>query len=117
LATLVLIHAHYLQVSPLLIHPCFVSVFRLMWVSSLTYPNLLGTKRFGCCWFSVIMNILISNILLFFFAYFLAWRVPSFLSLHRYCIMFLLSFFIVLLLIGYFTLSSVPLYLRCFLYD
>jgi hypothetical protein len=114
LATLVLIHAHYLQVSPLLIHPCFVSVFRLLWVSSLTYPNLLGTKKFGCCWFSVIMNILISNILLFFFAYFLAWRAPSFLSLHRYCIMFLLSFFTVLLLIGYFTLSSVPLYLRCF---
>jgi hypothetical protein len=36
-------------VSPLLFHPCFVSVFLLMWVSSLAYPNLLGTKRLGWC--------------------------------------------------------------------
>jgi hypothetical protein len=36
-------------VFPILFHPCFVSVFRLMWVSSLAYPNLLRTKRFGCC--------------------------------------------------------------------
>jgi hypothetical protein len=34
---------------PLLFHPCFVTVFRLLWVSSLVYPNLLGTKRLGCC--------------------------------------------------------------------
>jgi hypothetical protein len=34
---------------PLLFHPCFVSVFRLMWVSSLVHLNLLGTKRLGCC--------------------------------------------------------------------
>jgi hypothetical protein len=27
----------------------FVSVFRLLRVSSLAYPNLLGTKRLGCC--------------------------------------------------------------------
>jgi hypothetical protein len=27
----------------------FVSVFRLLWVSSLAYPNLLGTERLGCC--------------------------------------------------------------------
>jgi hypothetical protein len=27
----------------------FVSVFWLLWVSSLAYPNLLGTKRLGCC--------------------------------------------------------------------
>jgi hypothetical protein len=32
----------------LLFHPCFVFVFRLMWISSLTYLNLLGTKRLGC---------------------------------------------------------------------
>jgi hypothetical protein len=47
---------------PLPFHPCFVSVFRLIWVSSLAYPNLLGTKRLGCCccdsfvvhvWFSI----------------------------------------------------------------
>jgi hypothetical protein len=33
----------------LLFHPCFFFVIRLMWVSSLTYPNLLGIKRFCCC--------------------------------------------------------------------
>jgi hypothetical protein len=27
----------------------FVSVFRLLWVSSLIYPNLLRNKRLGCC--------------------------------------------------------------------
>jgi hypothetical protein len=27
----------------------FVSVFRLLWVSSLAYSNLLRSKRFGCC--------------------------------------------------------------------
>jgi hypothetical protein len=27
----------------------FVYVFRLLWFSSLAYPNLLGTKRLGCC--------------------------------------------------------------------
>jgi hypothetical protein len=43
-------------VSPLLFHPCFVSVFRLMWVSFLAYPNLLGTKRLGCCCITV-MNV------------------------------------------------------------
>jgi hypothetical protein len=32
--------------------PCFVSVFRLMWVPSLAYPNLIGTKRVGCCCWS-----------------------------------------------------------------
>jgi hypothetical protein len=36
-------------VSSLLFHPCFVFVFRLMWVSSLAYPNVLGTKRLGGC--------------------------------------------------------------------
>jgi hypothetical protein len=36
-------------ISPLLFHPCFVSVFWLMRVSSLAYPNLLETKRLGCC--------------------------------------------------------------------
>jgi hypothetical protein len=34
---------------PLLFHPCFVSIFWLMWISSLVYPNLLGTKRLDCC--------------------------------------------------------------------
>jgi hypothetical protein len=34
---------------PLLFHLCFVSVSRLPWVSSPAYPNLLGTKRLGCC--------------------------------------------------------------------
>jgi Flp pilus assembly protein TadB len=29
--------------------PLFLSVFRLLWVSSLAYPNLFGTKRLGCC--------------------------------------------------------------------
>jgi hypothetical protein len=33
----------------LLFHPCFVSVFHLMWVSSLVYLNLLETKRLFCC--------------------------------------------------------------------
>jgi hypothetical protein len=36
-------------VFPLLFHSYFVSVFRLLWVSSLAYPTLLRTKRFGCC--------------------------------------------------------------------
>jgi hypothetical protein len=27
----------------------FVAVFRLLWISSLAYPSLLGTKRFDCC--------------------------------------------------------------------
>jgi hypothetical protein len=27
----------------------FISVFRLLWVSSLVYPNLLGAKRICCC--------------------------------------------------------------------
>jgi hypothetical protein len=34
---------------PLPFHLYFVYVFRLLWVSSLAYPNLLGTKRLGCC--------------------------------------------------------------------
>jgi hypothetical protein len=37
---------------PLLFHLCgfvFVSIFQLIWVSSLAYPNLHGTKRYGCC--------------------------------------------------------------------
>jgi hypothetical protein len=37
--------------SPLPFHLCgfiFVSVFQLLWVSSVAYPNLLGTKRHGC---------------------------------------------------------------------
>jgi hypothetical protein len=29
--------------------PFFNFVFRLLWVSSLAYLNLLGTKRLGCC--------------------------------------------------------------------
>jgi hypothetical protein len=33
-----------LFISPLPFPPCFVSVFRFMQVSSLAYPNLLGTK-------------------------------------------------------------------------
>jgi hypothetical protein len=35
---------------PLIFHLCFcLCFFCLLWVSSLAYPNLLGTKRFGCC--------------------------------------------------------------------
>jgi hypothetical protein len=34
---------------PLLFHLCFVVVFRLVWVSSLAYPNLLRIKKLGCC--------------------------------------------------------------------
>jgi hypothetical protein len=34
---------------PLLFHFCFVSIFRFLWVSSLAHPNLLETKRLGCC--------------------------------------------------------------------
>jgi hypothetical protein len=29
--------------------PLFFFVFRLLWISSLAYPNLLGTKRLSCC--------------------------------------------------------------------
>jgi hypothetical protein len=36
-------------IPPLLFHLCFVPVFWLLGVSSLAYPNLLGTKRIGCC--------------------------------------------------------------------
>jgi hypothetical protein len=36
-------------VFPLLSRPCFVPVFLAHVVSSLAYPNLLGTKRLGCC--------------------------------------------------------------------
>jgi hypothetical protein len=31
------------------ISPLFHLCFWLLWVSSLAYPNLLGTKWFGCC--------------------------------------------------------------------
>jgi hypothetical protein len=30
-------------------HPCFVPIFLAHVVSSLAYPNLLGTKKLGCC--------------------------------------------------------------------
>jgi hypothetical protein len=37
-------------VSPLLFHSCFVLIFLAHAVSTLVYPNLLGTKRpGGCC--------------------------------------------------------------------
>jgi hypothetical protein len=41
----------YLPFLPLFYFCTFVffSVFRVIWVSSLAYPNLFGTKRFGCC--------------------------------------------------------------------
>jgi hypothetical protein len=32
-----------------LVHLCFISVFRLLRVSSLAYSNLLETKRLDCC--------------------------------------------------------------------
>jgi hypothetical protein len=34
---------------PFFLHLLFVFVFQLLWISSLAYPNLLGTKRLGCC--------------------------------------------------------------------
>jgi hypothetical protein len=34
---------------PLPFHLCFVSVFQLLWVSSLAYPNMVETKMFDCC--------------------------------------------------------------------
>jgi hypothetical protein len=36
-------------VFPLYFRSCFVPVFLAPVVSSLAYPNLLGTKRLGCC--------------------------------------------------------------------
>ncbi len=39
-------------VFPLLFRHCFIPVFLAHVVSSLAYPNLLGTKRLGCCCFS-----------------------------------------------------------------
>jgi hypothetical protein len=49
----ILMYLHCLAVvSPsffsLLFHLSFISVFLLLWVSSLAYPNSLGTKRHGC---------------------------------------------------------------------
>jgi hypothetical protein len=34
---------------PLLFQHCFIPVSLAHMVSSLAYPNLLGTKRLGCC--------------------------------------------------------------------
>jgi hypothetical protein len=45
----------------LLLLLCFVSVFQLLWVSSLTYPNLLGTKRLGCCCQSAMVHYVLKH--------------------------------------------------------
>jgi hypothetical protein len=34
---------------PLLFRHCFISICLAHVVSSLAYPNLLGTKKLGCC--------------------------------------------------------------------
>jgi hypothetical protein len=71
----------------------FVSVFRLLWVSSLAYSNLLGTKRLDCCtiplyiyvWctcfvmFSIIQPMLTSDYLISVNYYLIEW-------LFSYCI-------------------------------
>jgi hypothetical protein len=36
-------------VFPLLFRHCFIPVSLAHVISSLAYPNLLGTKRLGCC--------------------------------------------------------------------
>jgi hypothetical protein len=40
----------------------FVSVFRLLRVSSLAYPNLLGTNRHGCCIYILVIILFILSI-------------------------------------------------------
>jgi hypothetical protein len=64
----VLLHLPHFQfgflssfVSPLLFSPYFISVFLAYVVSSLGYPNLLGTKRFDdcCCCYYCYDNVLV----------------------------------------------------------
>jgi hypothetical protein len=46
---------------PLLFHLCFCLFFLLLWVSSLSYLNLLGTKRLGgggCCYLAAYQEML-----------------------------------------------------------
>jgi hypothetical protein len=40
----------------------FVSFFRILWVSSLAYPSLFGTKRLGCCCFNDAMLLIAKHV-------------------------------------------------------
>jgi hypothetical protein len=47
----------FVFLSTSLFHLYFVSVFMLLWVSSVAYPNLLGTKMLGCCYYILLLEV------------------------------------------------------------